>query len=168
LFGYDFAAGFDAYLALSLAGALGYVAGSLLGWVIGAAGGRPLLERHGRWFHLDVEKLDRAEAWFARHGDWAVFVGRITPVVRSFISIPAGVFRARLGRYTVLTTAGSAAWCLAFAGIGWAAGANWERFHDRFRYVDYAFVALAAAVVAWVAWRVVRRRRAVAPSTPPL
>jgi membrane protein DedA with SNARE-associated domain len=169
LFGYELGSGLEAYIALALAGAIGYLVGSILGWAIGMAGGRPLLERHGRWFHLDEEKLDRAEAWFARHGDWAVFIGRITPVVRSFISIPAGVFRAPLARYTVLTSAGSTAWCLAFAGIGWGAGASWESFHERFRYVDYAVLALVVAAVVWVAWKLHRRRRReVATSSSPL
>ena len=115
----------------SLAGTLGYLVGSLLGWAIGVYGGRPLLERHGRWFHLAPEKLDRAERWFERWGDWAVFLGRLTPVVRSFISIPAGVFRMPLGRYTLLTLLGSAIWCFAFAGIGWALGTSYERVPRR-------------------------------------
>ena len=78
---------------MALAGTLGYLVGAIVGWAIGLYGGRPLLERHGRWFHLDAEKLDRAERWFDRWEDWAVLLGRVTPVVRSFISIPAGVFR---------------------------------------------------------------------------
>ena len=94
------------FVAVSLAGTIGYLLGSLAGWGIGAYGGRPLLERRGRWLHLSPEKLDRAEAWFERRGDWAVFLGRLTPVVRSFISIPAGrlplaapaVHRADAGR----------------------------------------------------------------------
>src|SRR4051812_20003309 len=81
-----------AYVALALAGTLGYLVGALIGWAIGRYGGRPLLERHGRWFHLSPERLDRAEAWFERWGNLAVFIGRVTPVVRSFVSIAAGVF----------------------------------------------------------------------------
>ena len=100
-----------------------------------------MLERRGRWLHLDADRLDRAERWFERWGDWAVLLGRITPVVRSFISIPAGVFRAPLGRYTVLTLIGSAVWCFALAGVGWAVGSSWERFHHDFRYADYVVVA---------------------------
>ena len=107
----------------------------------GCVGGRPLLDRHGRWFHLTPEKLDRAEAWFDRYGDWAVFIGRVTPVVRSFVSIPAGVFRVPFGRYTVLTLVGSALWCFALAGVGWAVGSSYESFHHGFGYVEYAVVA---------------------------
>ena len=75
---------------------LGYLLGAIGGWWIGARGGRPFLERRGRWFHLGPERLERAERWFDRWGDWAVFVGRLTPVARSFVSIPAGVFEMPL------------------------------------------------------------------------
>jgi membrane protein DedA with SNARE-associated domain len=159
LFGQAFGDGLSAYLALSIAGGLGYLVGAVVGWGIGVAGGRPLLERHGRWIHLDAHKLDRAEAWFDRHGSWAVFLGRVTPVVRSFISIPAGVFRQPLGRYTVLTAVGSLAWCLLFAGFGWAAGKSWERFHEDFRYVDYVVIAAVVAGAAWIGWKLLQRRR---------
>ncbi len=118
LFGYAFEPGLQAYLAIALAGTIGYTIGSVAGWAIGDYGGRPYLERHGRWLHLDTAKLDRAEAWFDRWGDWAVFLGRVTPVVRSFISIPAGVFRAPFRRYLVLTLIGSAIWCFGLAGCG--------------------------------------------------
>jgi membrane protein DedA with SNARE-associated domain len=78
--------------------------------------------------------------------------------MRSFISIPAGVFRARFGPYVWLTLLGSAAWCFAFAGAGWAAGASWEQFDDAFRYVDYVIAAAVVAVAAWLAWRYLKRR----------
>ena len=110
LFGHEFESGFGAWLAIVLAGTIGYTIGSILGWAIGVYGGRPFLERRGRWFHLSPPKLAKAERWFERWGDWAVFLGRITPVARSFVSIPAGVFRAPLGRYTVLTFIGSTIW----------------------------------------------------------
>jgi membrane protein DedA with SNARE-associated domain len=143
------------FVAVSLAGTIGYLLGSLLGWAIGAYGGRPLLESRGRWLHVSPDRLDRAEAWFERRGDWAVFLGRITPVVRSFISIPAGVFRSPLPRYTVLTLIGSAIWCFAFAGAGWGVGTGYRRVHEDFRWVDYA--VLGAVCVA-AAWLLLRRR----------
>ena len=114
-----------------------------------------------------AERFDRAERWFDRWGGWAVFLGRITPVVRSFISIPAGVFRHPLGPYTLLTFIGSTLWCLAFAGIGWAAGASWERFHEDFRWVEYAIVALVIVGIAvlLLKWRSSRlNQRAEDPS----
>jgi membrane protein DedA with SNARE-associated domain len=156
LFGHEFESGFGAWLAMVLAGTIGYTIGSILGWAIGIYGGRPFLERRGRWFHLSHERLERAERWFDRWGDWAVLIGRITPVARSFISIPAGVFRMPFGRYVVLTFIGSTLWCIAFAGAGYAAGTRWETFHEKFHYVDYA---IAVLVVAGVAYLVIRRRR---------
>ena len=159
LFGLTFTPGFEAYLAIALAGSIGYTLGSVLGWEIGRRAGRPYLERHGRWLHLSPAKLDRAEAWFDRYGFWAVFVGRIMPVVRSFISIPAGIFCQPLRPYTVLTLIGSTLWAFAFAGAGWAAGANWEDFHHAFRYADIAIAVLIVATAAWLAWRYYARRR---------
>ena len=156
LFGHEFERGMGAYVAMVLAGTIGYTIGSILGWAVGIYGGRPYLERHGRWLHVPPHRLDKAERWFDRWGDWAVFVGRITPVARSFISIPAGVFRAPLGRYTVLTFIGSTLWCLGFAAVGYAFGTRWETFHENFHYVDYA---VAAGIVLALAYLLVRRRR---------
>jgi membrane protein DedA with SNARE-associated domain len=119
-----------------------------------------LLERRGRWFHLSGDKLDRAERWFDRWDSYAVFIGRITPVIRSFISIPAGVFRMPFAPYVVLTAIGSAIWAFAFAGIGWAAGQSYERVHHDFGYVEYLVVA--AILVLLVFW-IVRRRRSPKP-----
>ena len=159
LFGSTIDEGLPAYLAIALAGTIGYTIGSVLGWAIGLYGGRPYLERHGRWLHLDEQRLDRAERWFERWEDWAVFLGRLTPVIRSFVSIPAGVMETPLVRYTLLTLAGSAMWCFAFAGAGWAAGSNWEDFHHAFRYLDYLIAAVIVAVAAWLVMRYVRKRR---------
>lgn len=167
LFGTEIDQGFPAYVAMALAGTIGYTVGAIIGWAIGLYGGRPYLERHGRWLHVDQTKLDRAEAWFERWENWAVFLGRLTPVVRSFVSIPAGVFEVPFVRYTVLTLAGSAIWCFAFAGAGYAAGASWEDFHHAFRYADYAVAAALVAGVAWIGWRYLRkRRRRVAEESP--
>jgi len=159
LFGDRIDSHFWAYVAISLAGTIGYTLGSLVGWGIGAYAGRPLLEERGRWFHLDRAKLDRADRWFERWGDWAVFLGRLTPVVRSFISIPAGVVRMPIVRFTLLTFLGSAIWCFAIAGAGWALGSSYEHFHHDFAYVEYAVVA---AVVVLIVWLILRRRSSAA------
>jgi membrane protein DedA with SNARE-associated domain len=145
-----------AYLAMALSGTLGYLLGSIGGWAIGLYGGRPLLERRGRWLHLGGDKLDRAERWFDRWDDWAVLIGRVTPVVRSFISIPAGVFRMPFWRYTVLTLIGSAVWCFALAGVGLGLGKSYTGFHHDFRFAEYA---VAAGIVALAAYLLVRKRR---------
>jgi membrane protein DedA with SNARE-associated domain len=160
LFGAQLADGLESYIVLAIVGALGYLAGSLVGWGIGAVGGRALVERHGRWLHISPENFRRAEAWFERFGPRAVFLGRVTPVVRSFISIPAGVLDSPLGPYTVLTLLGSLLWCFAFAGVGWAVGGSWESFHHSFRYADYAVVAALIAAAGLMLLH--RRRRRVA------
>jgi len=158
--------GFPAYAAIAIAGTIGYTLGSIGGWAIGLYGGRPYLERHGRWLHLDERRLDRAERWFERWEDWAVFVGRLTPLVRSFVSIPAGVMETPFVRYTLLTLAGSAIWCFAFAGAGWAAGERWEDFHHAFRYLEYLVAAAIIVLVAWLIVHFVRRRRRLSEESP--
>jgi membrane protein DedA with SNARE-associated domain len=105
---------------------------------------------------LNEERLDRAERWFDRWEDWAVLVGRVTPVVRSFVSIPAGVFQTPFTRYTVLTAIGSAIWCFAWAGAGWALGASWDGVHKGFRYVDYVVVVGIALLAGYIVLRRVR------------
>jgi membrane protein DedA with SNARE-associated domain len=147
-----------AFVAIALAGTLGNTVGSVIGWAIGAYGGRPLLESRGRFFHLTPDRIERAEAWFDRYGDGAILISRVTPVVRSFISIPAGVARMRLGRFTLFTFLGCLPWCFGFAGAGWAIGRSWHRFHDDFRYVEYAVVAGAVLVIAYLVWRSVAGR----------
>jgi membrane protein DedA with SNARE-associated domain len=155
--GHTLPTGLESYLVLAVAGTLGYLAGALVGWAIGRWGGRALIERRGNWLHVTPANLDRAERWFERHGRWAVFLGRLTPVVRSFISIPAGALESPLRLYVPLTLAGSAIWCFAFAGAGWALGSSYEHLHHAFRYVDE--LAVLAAVMALVAAAVLHRRR---------
>ena len=160
LFGWQIDTGAAAYVAVALAGTLGYTVGAIVGWAIGLYGGRPYLERHGRWLHLDEERLDRAERWFERWEGWAVFLGRLTPLVRSFVSVPAGVMEVPFVRYTVLTLAGSAIWCFAFAGAGYLAGSRWEDVQHAFHYLDYVVLAIAVGGLAWLLVRRRRRRRA--------
>jgi membrane protein DedA with SNARE-associated domain len=147
-----------AFVAMALAGTIGYTLGSILGWAIGYYGGRPFLERHGRWMHVTPDRLERAEAWFRRYGDAAVFFSRMVPVVRSFISIPAGVAEMPFVRYTVLSFLGTLPWCFGLAGAGVALGTGWERFHESWRYADYAIVGLVIVGVGYIALRLQRRR----------
>jgi membrane protein DedA with SNARE-associated domain len=144
-----------AYVTMAMAGTLGYLVGSIAGWGIGRYGGRPFAERHGRLLHLGPERLARAERWFDRHDRWAVLLGRVTPVVRSFVSIPAGVFEMRFGPYLLWTIPGAAAWAFAFAAIGYAFGSNYEHFHH---YFDIVLVAGAALLAVYVVVRVASSR----------
>ena len=159
LFGSRISGHAAAFVVMALSGTIGYLVGAIVGWAIGLYGGRRLLERHGRLFHLDEERLDRAERWFDRWDELAVLVGRVTPVVRSFISIPAGVFKMRFVPYVVLTAIGSAVWAFAFAGAGWALGSSYGHVHRDFRYVDYAILAVIVLLVAIWIYRRVRSTR---------
>jgi membrane protein DedA with SNARE-associated domain len=153
LFGSQLEPGFPAYIGIALAGTLGYVIGSVAGWAIGRYGGRPFVERHQRLLHMSPERIERADRWFDRYDDAFVFVGRVLPLVRSFVAIPAGLGRMPLGRYTLLTVPGSAAWCLGLAGAGWALGSHWESFHHAFRYAEYVVAALIVAGIVVLVWR---------------
>ena len=150
LFGHRIGPGFWAFVTMALAGTLGYLVGAVVGWWIGRRGGRPFVERHGRLLHLGPERLEQAERWFERHRRWAVLLGRITPIVRSFVSIPAGVFGMPFWPYFWLTAIGSAIWAFTLAGIGYAFGSNYERFHHAF---DLALVAGAALLVLYLVFR---------------
>jgi membrane protein DedA with SNARE-associated domain len=163
LFGAKVGYGIGAFIVMALAGTLGYFVGALIGWWIGLRGGRPLLERRGRWLHVTPESLDRAERWFQRWGNFGVLVGRVTPVVRSFVSIPAGVFEMRLGPYALYTVVGSAVWAFAIAGAGYGLGSSYKSFDNGFKYVEYAIVAGVLALAAYLIYRLrkaatVRRR----------
>ena len=154
LFGAKIGFGAGAFVVMALAGTLGYAVGGVVGWWIGLRGGRPLLERRGRWLHVTPERLDRAERWFERWGNVGVLIGRITPVVRSFVSIPAGVFEMPFAPYATLTLAGSAIWAFAFAGAGYGLGSSYERFHHDFRYVEYSVVAGVLLLAAYLILRI--------------
>lgn len=162
VFGARIGFGVGAYVLLALAGTLGYLAGALVGWAIGLYGGRPLLEEHGRWFHLSPANLDRAEAWFARWGSLGVLIGRLTPVVRSFVSIPAGIFEMRLAPYTLLTLVGSAIWAFAFAGAGYGLGNSYRGFDHGFHYVEYVVVAGVVLLLAYLVYRRIAMARVTA------
>jgi membrane protein DedA with SNARE-associated domain len=144
-----------AFVTVALAGTLGYALGSIGGWSIGRYGGRPFVEQYGRYLHIGSSRLERAERWFDRRDRWAVLLGCVTPVVRSFVAIPAGIFEMPLGRFLLWAIPGSAAFAFAFAGIGWAVGSNYEHFH---RLFDIGLVAGAALVVLYVVLRLASSR----------
>ena len=160
LFGTPIGDGLAAYVVLSLAGALGYVAGSAGGWLLGRRGGPLLIERYGRWLHVGPARMAKAERWFERFGTRAVFLGRLTPLVRSFVSIPAGVLRHAPGPYFAATLAASLLWCFGFAGAGWALGANYDDLHRSLRFFDLAGAAVLVATLVIAAWQWRRTRPA--------
>ncbi|HEY2373812.1 MAG TPA: DedA family protein [Gaiellaceae bacterium] len=153
VFGAKVGFGVGAYIVMALAGTLGYLVGAIIGWLAGIRGGRPLLERRGRWVHITPERLDRAERWFEHYGNVGVLLGRLTPIVRSFVSIPAGVFEMPFGPYVVYTAIGSAVWAFTIAGIGYGLGSSFERFNHGFKYAEYAVVAGVLVFAAYLVYR---------------
>jgi membrane protein DedA with SNARE-associated domain len=162
VFGAHVGFGAGAYLAMAIAATIGYLLGCLVGWLIGRYGGRELLDRHGRWFHVTPERLDRADAWFRRWGRPGVLVGTLTPVLRSFVAIPAGIFEMPLLQFLGLALIGSAVWSFAFVGIGYALGASYKGFEHDFRYVELAIAAGILLGVAYLVYRWIAQAR-VAP-----
>ena len=147
------------FVVVGLLGTLGNLVGSLIAYAVGRAGGRPLIDRWGRYILLRPHEIDRAEAWFADHGQAAVFFSRLLPVVRTFISLPAGVAEMPLGTFTVYTIAGCLPWTFALAGAGYAVGSQWKTVDRYFGPVSIAIGALLVAAIGWWVVRGVRSRR---------
>lgn len=142
---------------MGLAGAVGCVWGSLVGYWMGRYGGRPLIERYGRYVLIHRRDLDRADNWFKKYGDAAVFIGRLLPVIRTFISFPAGVARIRLDKFVFYTFLGSLPWCLALAYAGKILGEQWEaRLSKYFHGADILIVVVFLLLVAWYIYYHVR------------
>jgi membrane protein DedA with SNARE-associated domain len=138
-----------------LAGLIGTLVGSWVAYAVGRGGRLELLERHGDKIHMGPAQIQRADRWFQRHGQQIVLYGRVVPVIRAFVSLPAGVAKMPVGRFTLLTILGSLPWVLGFALAGHALGGDWKSVRNALEYVDY--VLLAAIVLGIVYWRVRRR-----------
>jgi membrane protein DedA with SNARE-associated domain len=154
--GFKVADGRFTMLEVVAAGVAGNVVGSWVAYGVGYWGRVELLERHGKWVHITPKQLAWADRWFERYGGSTVFFSRMVPVVRTFISLPAGVARMPFWRFTWLTIAGVIPWVLAFALLGKAVGSNWHDWQAKLHYVDYAIVA---GILAMVVYLIVRRRR---------
>jgi membrane protein DedA with SNARE-associated domain len=144
-------------LGVVLVGLLGTMLGSWVAYAIGRGGRLELFERHGAKLHMGPQQIERGDQWFQRHGEAAVLFGRLIPVVRAFVSLPAGVAKMPLGRFTVFSLIGSIPWVLGLALAGHALGHDWTSVRKGFEYVDYVIVAL---VIAGIVYALVRRRRA--------
>jgi membrane protein DedA with SNARE-associated domain len=150
-----------AVISVSTAAAL---VGAGLVYAIGRWGGRPLALRYGHRIRLKPSHIDRAERWFARRGEPMVLYTRLLPIVRTFISLPAGIARMRWTRFLLYTVIGSAIWNSALAYLGWAFGANWDKLQAEFLHYTIIFLIVAAGLVAcaigWYVWRRGRRTAA--------
>lgn len=143
---------------IALAGALGCVAGSIPAYYAGQYGGRAAVARYGRYLLVNAEHLDWAERFFARRGDITVFVGRLLPVVRTFIAFPAGMARMPMGKFILYTFVGSFPWCLGLGYVGMKVGEHREVLTPWFHRMDAVIVLAVVAGVAWFVWKQLRKR----------
>jgi membrane protein DedA with SNARE-associated domain len=145
-------AGWNYIVALTVA-TIGAVVGSLAGYLIGAWGGRPLLDRWGRYVHIKPDDLDRADAWFAHYGDRAVFFGRLVPLVRALINYPAGIARMPVGRFLFFSALGSLPWNAALLAGGFLLGENYQRLYETIRPYEYVIYAIVIVGIVYVIYR---------------
>jgi membrane protein DedA with SNARE-associated domain len=157
--GFNVSNGEYSLLTVTLVGVFANLVGSWIAYAIGYFGRIDLIEKHGRKVLIKPHHLKWADDWFARYGDATVFFSRMLPVIRTFISLPAGVAKMPFWRFSVLTVLGSLPWVFMLALIGREAGDRWERWKDNLHYVDYVVIAAIVIGVAWLVLRYFRRRR---------
>jgi membrane protein DedA with SNARE-associated domain len=142
--------------AVAVAGSVGCVLGSLVAYWVGIKGGRPLIEKYGRYVLVSPHDLDMADRWFANHGEIIVFVSRLLPAIRTFIAFPAGIARMNLKRFVIYTFAGSFPWCLGLAYVGQKLGEKWNKddtLKTWFHRFDFLIGIAAVLVIVWWVWR---------------
>ena len=141
-------------------GALGNLLGSWIAYCVSRVGGRPLLRKYGRYILVTQDEVDRAEVWFTKYGELAVFVSRMLPVVRTFISVPAGIARMNIWRFSIYTFIGSYPWSVGLAYGGFKLGENWEDLREVMRPFDIPIVLVVVAAIAWFVYRRIKAIRA--------
>jgi membrane protein DedA with SNARE-associated domain len=154
--GFNVAEGHWSLFLVVCVGVLANVVGSWIAYAVGYYGRIDLLEKHGAKLHIKPKHLAWADSWFERYGDATVFFSRMLPIIRTFISLPAGVAKMPFWRFTLFTLAGCVPWVFMLTFIGREVGDNWERWKDKLHYVDYA---VAAAIVIGIVFLVIRARR---------
>jgi len=140
-------------LWVSVAGAFGCVVGSVAAYWAGILGGRPFIEKYGKYVLLSHRDLDTAERWFKKYGDWAIFFSRLLPVIRTFISLPAGIAKMNFPRFVIYTFLGSLPWCFVLAYIGKVLGENWQTIKTYFRGADIIIVIIVILGIAIFIYR---------------
>jgi membrane protein DedA with SNARE-associated domain len=156
--GFNVAEGHYSLLTVTAVGVAANVVGSWIAYAIGYFGRVDLIEKHGRKVLIKQHHLETADRWFQRHGDATVFFSRMLPIVRTFISLPAGVAKMPFIRFTVFTTLGCIPWVFLIAFIGKQAGDRWEDWKEHLHYIDYAVIAAIAICIVWLFVRYRRRR----------
>jgi len=149
--------------AVIVVGTLGSMIGSQVAYEVGRSAGRTIVDRWGKWILLTHKDLDSSERWFAKYGSAAVLIGRVLPVVRSFISVPAGIAEMKRDRFVVLTAIGSAIWVALLSALGYAAGKNWHHVSKDFHYAQTPTIIVVVVLLIFGFWhriRSVRRQNA--------
>jgi membrane protein DedA with SNARE-associated domain len=162
--GFKVADGHFTMLEIIVAGVAGNVVGSWIAYGIGSYGRVGLLEKHGKWLHITPQHLAWADRWFERYGTSTVFFSRMVPVVRTFISLPAGVARMPFWKFTFLSTAGIIPWVIAFGLAGKGLGDRWDEWQEKLHYADYV---VFATIVLGLLYLLIRRRRGRRGDTEP-
>ena len=134
---------------VGLAGGVGCVLGSIFSYYLGYFGGRPLIEKYGKYILISHHDLNLADKWFQKKGDATVFIGRLLPVVRTFISFPAGIARMNIWKFIIYSFLGSVPWCLFLAYVGQKMGENWENLRKYFHGVDWVILVLIIIGLIW-------------------
>jgi len=165
--GYLVTTGQFTMLGVTLAGAVGNVVGSIVAYFAGIWGGRPFVERYGPYFLVSHRDLDIADRWFQKYGEAAVFFSRMLPVVRTFISLPAGIAQMNFPRFVIFTFVGALPWCYLLAYIGVQLGEQWEQLREYFHRFDLVIGALLAVVLAYFIWSHWPKRSTNPESGPP-
>jgi membrane protein DedA with SNARE-associated domain len=142
---------------VSLAGAFGCLAGSTVAYWVGIWGGRPFLSKYGKYILISHKDLDTADRWFSKYGDWAIFFSRLLPVIRTFISLPAGIAKMNFLRFAIYTFLGSLPWCLALAYVGKILGENWAKIRIYFQRIDLLIAILVLIVIAFFTYRHIKK-----------
>lgn len=145
--------------AVGFMGAFGCVVGSALSYWLGSWGGRPLVEKFGRYIFVSKKDIAKADKWFERFGDWAILISRLLPVVRTFISFPAGIVRMNFKRFVAYTFIGSLPWCLGLAWVGQVMGDNWDNLRKYFHEFDYFILAVIILGIIWYIWKHVKKEK---------
>ncbi|MGC2423863.1 MAG: DedA family protein [Nitrospirota bacterium] len=140
-------------LEVALAGAAGCVLGSALAYWVGVYGGRPFLLKYGKYVLITPKELDSADRWFDRYGDGAIFISRLLPVIRTFISLPAGIAKMNFPKFVIYTFIGSFPWCLGLAWLGKKLGENWITLGKYFHQLDALIGVVIIAGISWFVWR---------------
>ncbi|MFL5761220.1 MAG: DedA family protein [Thermomicrobiales bacterium] len=151
--------GYWGIIVASFWGAVGNAIGSTIAYWIGALLGRPFLEKYGKWILLTRKDLDRADRLFAKWGEEMAFFSRLLPIVRTFISLPAGIARMNYWKFIAFTFAGAFLWCIPLTAAGYHWGADWEKFRNKARFFDYPIALFVLALIVWYIWHKVSEIR---------